>query len=306
LIERLAEARLEIRKGVDPAIVERERQLERLLNAKTEYQALLFNGAHTDEQVAEVANEIKSLTAQYQDVEAEIRAKSPRYAALTRPQTLNSQEIQRQTLDDQTLLLEYFLGAEHSYLWAVSANSVKSYELPKRADIEEAAIRVKKLLTARGAREEGESPRRRQARIAEAEAKYWPEAARLSRMILGPAVSEIGGKRLAIVPDGELQDVAFGALPSPATSGADKVNGGPHQGDDRPPLIVEHEIVSLPSASALAVLRKETAGLRPAARSVAVLADPVFDKDDERIRPAIAGGQERKADRRIRLWPAAT
>jgi tetratricopeptide (TPR) repeat protein len=284
LLELLAEARLEIRSGADPALVERELSLRRLLNAKTELQIRLLNGKRTDEQAAEVANEIKALTAQYQNVESEIRAKSPRYAALTQPQPLSSQEIQRQTLDDRTLLLEYFLGAERSYLWVVSANSVKSYELPKRADIEEAALRVKKLITARGAREEGESPKRRLARITEAEARYWPEAARLSRMILGPAMSDLKGKRLAIVTDGELQDVAFGALPIPVASGDSKAP----RSDDWLPIIVEHEIVSLPSASTLAILRKETAGRRPAAKSVAVLADPVFDKDDERVKLAIS------------------
>ncbi len=297
LLERLAEDRLEIRSGTDPALVKREHSLRRLLSAKTERQMRLLNGRHTDEQAAEVANEIKTLTAQYQDVEAEIRAKSPRYAALTQPQPLNSQEIQRQALDDRTLFLEYFLGDERSYLWVVSASLVKSYELPKRADIEEAALRVKKLITARATREEGESPARRRARITEAEARYWPEAARLSRMILGPAMSELKGKRLAIVPDGELQDVAFGALPIPAASGDRKAP----RSDDWLPLIVEHEIVSLPSASALAVLRKEIAGRRPAAKSVAVLADPVFDKDDERIKLTTAdrarkeGGSEANA-----------
>jgi len=140
------------------------------------------------------------------------------------------------------------------------------------------------LITARVTREEGESPERRLARITESEARYWPEAARLSRMILGPAMSELKGKRLAIVPDGELQDVAFGALPIPPASGDSKA---PRR-DDWLPLIVEHEIVSLPSVSALAVLRKETAGRRPAAKTVAVLADPVFDKDDERIKLTIA------------------
>jgi tetratricopeptide (TPR) repeat protein len=220
LLERLAEAHLKIRSGADPALVERERSLRRLLIAKTERQMRILNRKHTAEQAAEIANEIKALTAQYQDAESDIRAKSPRYAALTQPQPLNSQEIQRQTLDDRTLLLEYFLGDERSYLWVVSASWVKSYELPKRADIEETALLVKKLLTARATREEGESPKRRQARITGAEARYWPEAARLSRMILGPAISELSGKRLAIVPDGELQDVAFGALPTPQSSGA--------------------------------------------------------------------------------------
>jgi CHAT domain-containing protein/predicted negative regulator of RcsB-dependent stress response len=291
LLERLAEARLEIRNGADPALVERERSLRQTLNAKTERQMRLLNGKHTAEQAAEVANEIKALTAQYQDVEAQIRAKSPRYAALTQPRPLNPEEIQGQTLDDRTLLLEYFLGGERSYLWVVSASWVKSYELPKRADIEEAALLVKKLITARATREEGESLERRRARMTEAEARYWPEAARLSRMILGPAISELSGKRLAIVSDGELQDVAFGALPIPLAAGDSKAS----RSENWLPLIVEHEIVSLPSASALAVLRKETAGRRPAAKTLAVLADPVFDKDDERIKLAVVGRTEKES-----------
>jgi tetratricopeptide (TPR) repeat protein len=118
LLERLAEANLKIRTGTDPALLERERSLRQLLNAKTERQMRLLNSQHTAEQAAEVADEIKALTAQYQDVEAEIRAKSPRYAALTQPQPLNSEEIQRHALDDRTLLIEYFLGVERSYLWA--------------------------------------------------------------------------------------------------------------------------------------------------------------------------------------------
>jgi CHAT domain-containing protein len=255
----------------------------------------LLNSKHTAEQAAEVVNEIKALTVQYQDVGAEIRAKSPRYAALTQPQPLNHEEIQQQALDGRTLLLEYFLGDERSYLWVVSSNSVRSYELPKRADIEEASLRVKKLLTARATREEGESPERRQARITEADARYWDEAARLSQMILGPAISELSGKRLAIVPDGELQDVAFGALPAPPASGAGKIESMAPWSDGWLPMIVEHEIVSLPSASALAVLRKETAGRRPAARTVAVLADPVFDKDDERIKLTVAARSRKES-----------
>ena len=50
------------------------------------------------------------------------------------------------------------------------------------------------------------------------------------------------------------------------------------------PLIIEHEIVSLPSASVLALLRRELAGREPAPKAVAVLADPVFSADDLRVR----------------------
>jgi CHAT domain-containing protein len=42
----------------------------------------------------------------------------------------------------------------------------------------------------------------------------------------------------------------------------------------------------LPSASVLAEMRRELAGRKPAARAVAVLADPVFASDDPRLRPA--------------------
>ncbi|MBO0784087.1 MAG: tetratricopeptide repeat protein, partial [Ktedonobacteraceae bacterium] len=253
LLDGLAEARLEIRSGADPALVERERELGQLLSAKTERKIRLLNGKHTEQQATEVAKEIEALTTQYQELEAEIRAKSPRYSALTQPQPLKPEEIQREVLDDQTLLLEYFLGKERSYLWVVSVNLIRSYELPKREEIEEQALRVKKLLTARAAREKGESLEHWQGRITESDEKYWGEAARLSGMILGPAGPELSGKRLAIVPDGELQEVAFGALPVPLAAGSsNQITDGNESGDWQP-MIVEHEIVSLPSASALAV-----------------------------------------------------
>jgi len=49
-------------------------------------------------------------------------------------------------------------------------------------------------------------------------------------------------------------------------------------------LIADHEIVSLPSASSLAALRRDLAGRAPAQKTVAVIADPVFEESDERIK----------------------
>ncbi|MBK8314394.1 MAG: hypothetical protein IPL01_10405 [Acidobacteria bacterium] len=69
------------------------------------------------------------------------------------------------------------------------------------------------------------------------------------------------------------------------------------------PLIVTHEIISLPSASALAVQRKELAGRQPAPKMLAVIADPVFTNTDERRKsadkPAIAEPSSGLADTRI-------
>jgi CHAT domain-containing protein len=49
------------------------------------------------------------------------------------------------------------------------------------------------------------------------------------------------------------------------------------------PLITAHEIVNLPSASALALIRREAAGRPEANRILAALADPVFEANDPRL-----------------------
>src|SRR5262245_32056654 len=50
--------------------------------------------------------------------------------------------------------------------------------------------------------------------------------------------------------------------------------------------MLEHEIVHLPSASTLAVLRRELASRLPAPKTAAVLADPVFEPTDLRVKRA--------------------
>ena len=105
-------------------------------------------GKHTEEEAAKIKTEVSNLTEVYQVVQAEIKNKSPRYAALTQPTPLNARQI-RQLLDSGTILLEYSLGDQKSYLWAVAADSITSFDLPKREAIEVEARKVYELLTAR-------------------------------------------------------------------------------------------------------------------------------------------------------------
>ncbi len=55
------------------------------------------------------------------------------------------------------------------------------------------------------------------------------------------------------------------------------------------PLIVNHEVVSLPSVSALAIQRRELAGRQLAPKLLAVIADPVFDRSDSRFTKPATG-----------------
>ncbi|MBO0856945.1 MAG: CHAT domain-containing protein [Chloracidobacterium sp.] len=279
LLELLTESRADIRQGVDSKLLERERFLQQRLNAKAAAQVSLLNRKHTPEQADAADKEIDAITSEFEETEAQIRTRSPRYAALTQPQPLGLTEIQKQVLDPDTLLLEYSLGENASYLFVISQKSITSYRLPKRAEIEAAARRVRELLTAQQP-QTGDTEAKYKARVNESEENYWAKSSELSRMLLGPAASQLGKKRLAIVTDGALQYVPFAAMPSPFPAN----NNGRNAGAEQQPLLVEHEIVSLPSASTLATLRHELAGRKPAERSLAVLADPVFTYDDVRVK----------------------
>src|SRR5262249_10144053 len=138
--------------GVAPQLLERERALQQQLNAKVEYQMRLLSGKYSEDQAAAAKKEIEALTVENQKLQAQIRATSPRYAALTQPVPLGLREIQQQVLDADTLLLEYALGEESSFLWAVTPTSINTYELPKRAEIDKAADRAYKFLTSSGQR----------------------------------------------------------------------------------------------------------------------------------------------------------
>src|SRR4029450_11655966 len=103
------------------------------------------------------------------------------------------------------------------------------------------------------------------------------------------------GKRLAIVASGALEYVPFAALPLPEMEGqSDGATG--RQGDRGTPsrpvapsprrpvaLIAAHEIVNLPSASARALVRKEGGGRQMPTKTLAALADPVFEVNDPRL-----------------------
>jgi CHAT domain-containing protein len=285
LLEILTEAEIDIRQGVDSALVEDERRLQQQLNTRAERLTRLLSSKHTQDDSLKATKELQALLTQFQEIQAQIRAASSSYAALTQPQPLNLQEIQQQVLDDNTMLMEYALGEERSFLWAVTPTTIASFELPKRAEIDSLARRVYGLLTVRNTPVSDENDKERQARLLLADAEYQQAAAALSRMVLGPMASQLGAKRLLIVSDGALQYIPYAALPIPAANGEEG-------SEPKPPLVAEHEIISLPSASVMAALRRELAERRSAPKTVAVLADPVFFGNDPRVKGSEAQHQK--------------
>ncbi len=303
LLDLLALAGVDTKKGVEASLLDREQQARDRLIEKANKQSALLLGKHTKEEAEKINREVTVQTDEYQGIQTEIRNKNPRYAALTQPTSLDTKQIQ-QLLDSGTILLEYSLGEKKSYLWAISANSIASFDLPGREEIESLAKRVYDLSTARNQRKY-ETDEKKRSQIRAADAEYSSVAAALTAMLLDPAASKIRNKRLVIVPDGALNYISFAALPVPKSE--ETSNNG------FAPLVTNHEIVTLPSASTLSRLREETTTRKPAAKMLAVFADPVFYPGDSRTRPAAGllhltskfGGESTASDKE-RVNPSMT
>ncbi|QDL07274.1 hypothetical protein DP114_04570 [Brasilonema sennae CENA114] len=260
LIELLTEANANIRKGANSQLLAEERRLQFRLEARQKRLLSLSNTEANERQAAALKTEIENLLNQYQELQVKIRTTSPKYANLKYPNPLTLPQIQQQ-LDKDTLLLQYSLGEERSYLWAVTPNSMQSYKLPGRKEIEQKVEELRKLLRDPGMNKV--SP--------EQTAKA---ADQLSQLILAPVAKDLGQKRLLIVADGALQYIPFTVLTVPKSS----VSAENYQ-----PLLLNHEIVSLPSATTIDILRQELKGRQKAPKSLAILADPVFSNKDKRF-----------------------
>jgi CHAT domain-containing protein/Flp pilus assembly protein TadD len=236
------------RGGAAPELHARERELESEIDVLVSRQTHLAQELGAAVLLRQVEEDLGHRWDELDRVRADLRASDPRYAALTQPRRWSAAEIRRSLLDRDTLLLEYRLGETRSFLWAVTPDSLKSFELPGRAEIERVARPACDLLA------------RSQSHKAEISAGL--QLAKLSRLLLDPVAPLLPGKRLLVVGDGILQNLPFAALPEPG--------GGE-------PLIARHEIVALPSVSVLGELRREVAGRPAAPKTLWVLADPAFD-----------------------------
>ncbi|MBD2453943.1 CHAT domain-containing protein [Nostoc sp. FACHB-87] len=274
LIELLTEANIDIRKNITPELAAEEKRLQLLREAKEKQLSQFASQSQpAAELIAATKKEIEDILKQQQELTNKIRATNPEYAALKYPQPLTLPQIQQQ-LDKDTLLLQYSIGKERSYLWAVTPTSLNSYELPGRDKIAQAVKNYKEPLLFCQNRD-------CQSLSSKQQAKFFQAATQLSQLILAPVAEKLGDKRLVIVGDGALQDIPFAVLVAPNTPATNQ--------KDYQPLILKHEIVNLPSMTAIATHRQKLRQRQLAPKTLAVLANPVFSAEDERVTGKPAG-----------------
>jgi CHAT domain-containing protein/tetratricopeptide (TPR) repeat protein len=199
---------------------------------------------------------------------------------------LKADQIQAEIAGDDAVLLEYALGDEKSYLWVVSGEQTSWHELPSGSRLNQLVLDYRRATTA--LQPTAASNDAYLARVRRAKKDFERSGAALYEQLLGPVA--LGGvKRVIIVPDGPLQYVPFAALSAPGEKS--RQNLGAH-----------HEVIILPSMSALKALRAAVA-LRPAPTlAAAVFADPVFEPNDKGGAPQAYQGQAAESSRARSVW----
>lgn len=274
LLELLSDTGVELTEGIPAELIKRKSDIQARQYAASELlTGVDVDGATPARTVQALESELRELELARISVENQIRCSSPRYEALTKPQPLSVQDVQRNVLDDNTVLLEYSLGDERSYLWAVTRAGVQLHRLPARTEVETLVAEFRAKLIPRGltrglvlAREE--TPQRVGDYAAAAHALY--------KTAVEPASSLVGDKRLLVVADGALNYAPFGAL---VTS----VEGSTY--DALRYLTKTNEVTYAPSASVIAAVRGRAEG-NTNGNGVLLIADPVFDAGDPRASQA--------------------
>src|SRR5688572_6949496 len=295
LLDLLSETNAAITEGVPAELLKRKQEnLDRQQDIAEILTGVSVSTEELKTKPAELDAELEKLQTEYEEIENQIRAASPRYATLTANKPMTLAEVQQSVLDDKTVLAEYALYSEDSYLFAVSKGAVSLFKLPGRAAVDKLATDLRaQLIPAklqrrivgidvaeanRGLGVASAAPEDTAAFVAASNALY--------KTVLAPAAAIIGEKRLMIVADGALNYVPFEVLLKTPDAGDFASLGY---------LVKTNEVVYAPSASVVGAIKQQRA--KATGRSMLIIADPVFNSNDARAKkdttPATADAEVR-------------
>lgn len=297
LLDLLSETGASISEGVPAELLKRKQ--ENLQRQQEIAELLTGISVSVDEpktKAGDLEGELEKLQTEFNEIENQIRIASPRYAALTSGQSLSVADVQQKVLDEKTILLEYSLGTEASYVWAVTTMGLTIHKLVPRPALDKLVMDLRAQLI----------PSKLQRRIVgidvadaqrgvgisttpspEEAAAFLAASNALYKAVVEPASALVADKRLLIVADGALNYVPFETLVKTAESG---------DYSSLPYLIKSNEIVYAPSASVIGAIRQQTN--KPAGRAMLILADPVFNSNDTRARTVPSSAATEAAETR--------
>ncbi|MFL6331834.1 MAG: CHAT domain-containing tetratricopeptide repeat protein [Pyrinomonadaceae bacterium] len=302
LLDLLNESGAEITEGVPEDLLREKRENQsRQAEIAAELTGVELGGREKKKKPEELENELDELQDRLDSIENRIRTKSPRYAQLTAAHTLTLEEVRGQVLDEETALLEYSLGEERSYLFAVTRGGVSVARLPGREEVGRLVVNFRQQLIPNATRRSvtdlvaaAVDPQRglkvaAGPEVNAAAVKAYADAAQaLYRAVVEPAAPLYGRSRLLVVADGALNYIPFHALVTQAPAAGADFSSLEY-------LLKQNETVFAPSASVVAAIRQQRGTGATTTGGLLVVADPVFDPADSRA-VAAAGSKLRQTD----------
>ena len=272
----LRDTQTQVVTGVDPQLAEQERTLRQAILAKAEQTITLLAADYNKDQLHELETALTRLREQHKHVVQQLQKQNPRYDKIKETTNYSVKQIQDLIIeDDQTMLLEYFLGRNGSYLWAITRNDAKVFELKNADEITRAVKDVYELLAV--------VPNN------DTDKRLNKATAELSEMVLGPVADQLKARRIIVVADGALNYIPFQLLPLSAR--------------DQTPLVANYEVVNAPSASVLGQLRQERQQRPRRTKILVAFGDPVFASNYQQYKTSGGSGEMLAAAKSERADP---
>ncbi len=252
---------------ISPALVRDRDEAEARIKRLT--QALLRNRSRAD-----LAERHRDALWALEDIKETIDRANPLLARISLPDPANLEQVRAELLDDETLLLSYFMTDQQVFLFAIDEGSAELKVLDDSAeDIDSVVRRYRKRFLLASDADLAELKKASQS---------------LYKKLIGPVAGQLEGKRkVIVVPHGALSSLPFESLVDP---------GGKF-------LVESHDIAYSLSATLGVALAKREPKSEAQRRAFVGLGDPVYDW--AAFRGGRPEGRALAATRGLELWTAA-
>ncbi len=226
-LDQIGNQQVDSRKDADPELIEQEQRLRQeiigLQNSVTEGRL-----GNPDESHEDIQAKLEQARRDYAELLTQLKLHSPDYAALVSVDTLSLRQVQRQVLDEETTMIEYFVTDEYTLAWIIDHNRRNLVQLNVTRD--DLANSVEFIVNALKAQDVTEA-----------------DTALLYNSLIAPLIPYIQHPNLVIVPHDVLHYLPFAAL---------------WDGEHEAYLLEQYTLTYAPSASALRFLEtKPTANI---------------------------------------------
>ena len=131
-LEILEESRINIRKGLSPHLMKRESEASAHISLINQE---ISNANISKEKRIKLLKDLQHAESDYTALIARMRIEIPGVANIVFPEPCHLDQVQRQLLNSNTALIEYFLGEKQSFIFIITKDKYNLFSLPPQEEI---------------------------------------------------------------------------------------------------------------------------------------------------------------------------